>query len=272
MSLKTSSTPPSPNLKRHLLAAALSALVPGIGQLYLGKRRRALAIFALLVVISMGFWPLRLPRSYTNLILLIWLLIALTLYAVCEALLGRDVIPSGRVSRWWILAAIPIQYVGLKLLCMSLLFGSGFRPATSIGSSMEPTLLNGEHIVYDTAYYWSQPKHRGDIIVFHHRDSLFMKRIVALGGDTIEGNEQQILLNGQSLRENSDNRRFGPLTVAPGSYFVLGDNLSMSFDSRESSFGMVDDKAIVGKALYVYQLTGRPLSRRLDGGSPAKEP
>ena len=198
------------------------------------------------------------------------MLLPLSVYAVFEALLGRDVTPSARLSRWWILAAIPIHYIGFNLLFMSLLFGSGFHPATSVGTSMQPTLVNKEHIVYDAACYRSQPKRRGDIVVFHHRDSLFMKRIVALGGDTIEGNEQQILLNGQPLRDNSDARRFGPVTIAPGNYFVLGDDLDMSFDSRESGFGLVDDKAIIGKALYAYRFTGTPLSHRLDEGSFAK--
>lgn len=254
-------TPPRPNTKRHLAAAALSAVVPGAGQFYLGKRRKAVATFAVLIAVSIGFWPFRMPRSYTNLMLLIWALILLSLYAVYEALFGRDLIPSCRPSRWWILAAIPIHYIGFTLLFTALLFGSGFHTARIVGSSMEPLLVNRDRLVYDTACYHSQPKRRGDIIVFHHRVSLFVKRIVAIGGDTVEGNEQEILLNGQPLRDNSDSRRFGPVTVAPGNYFVLGDNLGMSFDSRESTFGLVGDNAIVGKALYAYQITGRPLSR-----------
>jgi hypothetical protein len=46
----------------------------------------------------------------------------------------------------------------------------------------------------------------------------------------------------------------------------LGDNLDMSLDSRTPSFGLVDENSIVGKALYSYQFTNTPLSRRLDQG------
>lgn len=265
--------PTTPNLKRHLVAAALSAVVPGTGQLYLGKRQKALTILVVLIAVSIGFWPLRLPHSYPSLVLLTWALLALSLYSVFEALLAKDTAPSARISRWWILAAIPLHYIGFNVLFTSLLLGSGFHPATNLGSSMQPTLADRERFVYDTAYYRSQPKRRGDIVIFHQQDSLLIKRIAAIAGDTIGGKQQQILLNGQPLNEpflgptppandNPAGRSFAPVTVRSGQYFVLGDNLDMSFDSR--SFGLVDESSIVGKALYSYRLTGTPLCRRLD--------
>jgi signal peptidase I len=265
---------PAPKLKRHFIAAALSAVVPGAGPLYLGKRRKAVVIFFILVAISIGFWPLRLPRSYSSLTILIWVLLTLSLYAVCEALFARDAASSGRLSRWWIFAAIPLHYLGFNLLFTSLLFGSGFHTARNLGSSMEPTLSNRERLVYDTDCYRSHPKSRGDIIIFHHADSLFIKRITAIGGDAIEGNHQRILLNGQPLGDpfisdkfsskDPDRYTFGPVTVPRGKYFVLGDNPDMSLDSRTPTFGLVDENAIVGKALYSYQFINTPLSRRLD--------
>lgn len=257
--------PTAPHL-RHLIAAALSAVVPGAGQFCLGKRRKGLLILVVLVVVSIGFWPLRLPRSYQALLFLGWVLLPLSLYAVYEALLGRDVTSSGRLSRWWILAVIPLHYIGFNLLFTSLLFGSGFHTARNLGSSMLPTLANKERFVYDTSYYRSQPKRRGDIVVLQHRDSLFIKRIAAVGGEKIEGNGQKILLNGQPLNDISATDTFGPVTVLSGKYFVLGDNLDMSLDSRTPSFGLVDENSIVGKALYSYQFTNVPLSRRLDQG------
>ena len=128
---------------------------------------------------------------------------------------------------------------------------------------MKPTLANGERFVYDMAYSRSQTKRRGDVVIFHHQDSLFIKRITGIPGDTIEGKQQQIFLNGHPVSELSSNA-FPPVTVTAGKYFVLGDNLDMSNDSRIPGFGLVDENAIVGKALYSYQFTGTPLSRRLD--------
>jgi signal peptidase I len=258
-------TPPPASLKRHLIAAALSAFVPGAGQLYLGKRQKAMVIFVILIAASIGFWPLRLPRSFPGLAFLIWVLLPLSLYAVYEALLGRNVTSSSRLSKWRILPLIPIHYLGLNLLFTSLLFGSGFHTARNLGSAMEPTLANRQRFVYDTACYRSQPKCSGDIVVFHYRDSLFIKRIAGVGGDTIEGNEKQILVNGQPIRSNADARPFAPVTVAKGKYFVLGDNLDVSLDSRTPSFGLVDEDAIIGKVLYSYQFTDTQVYRRLDG-------
>jgi signal peptidase I len=244
-----------------------------MGQLFLGKRRKAIPLIVVFVMASAGFWPLRLPRSYPGLLLLAWLLLPLSLFAVYDALFGRDATPSERLSRWWILPAIPIHYIGFNILFTLLLFGSGFRTARNLGSSMEPALSNNERFVYDTACYRSQAKRRGDIVIMHYRNALFIKRIVAIGGDTIEGKQQQILLNGQPLSgqsiwysTTSDAAidAFGPVTIPAGKYFVLGDNMNMSLDSRTPGFGLVDANAIVGKALYSYQFISAPLFRRLN--------
>ena len=251
----------------------MSALVPGTGQLFLRKRRKAIAIIIVLATVSLGFWPLRLPRSYFSLVSMIWVLLLLSLFAVYDALFTRDTSTSQRVSWWWVLAAIPLHYVGFNILFTALLFGSGFHTARNVGSSMEPTLPDGSRFVYDTAYYRSHPVRRGDVVVLRVRDRLFIKRVAAIGGDTVEGREGKILLNGEPLSEPTIWHKFPPgtyasldtfhpVTVPPGKYFVLGDNLDMSNDSR--SFGLVDANAIVGKALYSYQFAHAPLSSRLD--------
>jgi hypothetical protein len=79
---------------------------------------------------------------------------------------------------------------------------------------MQPTLANKARFPYHTAYYRLQPKRRGDVVVCHYRDSLFIKRIAAGGGDTIEGNGQQILLSGQPLNHTSATQSFGPVTFS----------------------------------------------------------
>jgi signal peptidase I len=273
--------PASHNLRRHLIAAALSALLPGAGQLFLGKRLKGMILLVLLVTIASGFWPLRLPRSFLGVLLITWACLPLWLFAIFDALVGRDEKSQGRLSKWWLLAVLPLCCIGGNIFFTSLLFASGFRPLRVAASSMEPTIMRDERIVADMNYYHKHQGHRGEVVIVSRQsdsssvptagqDLLFVKRIIAIGGDTIEGKDQQLFLNGQIQREPFVNPlgshlqldRFGPVVVPSGKYFVMGDSRDISLDSR--SFGPVDASSIVGKALYVYRFQGQPLSRELN--------
>lgn len=169
--------------------------------------------------------------------------------------------------------------IGLALI-LALFIRAYFVQAFKIPSgSMIPTLLIGDHLlvnkfIYGTKIPFSDGKililrkpERGDIIVFrfpHEPDRDFIKRIVAVEGDTIEGKNKEIFLNGKKLsepyaqhtdiylitggREPRDN--FGPLAVPKDMYFVMGDNRDQSFDSRY--WGFVSSKDIRGKAFILY--------------------
>jgi signal peptidase I len=132
---------------------------------------------------------------------------------------------------------------------------------------MEPTIQKDDRIVVDTrAYRASLPQYQ-DVIVFRRTDDFAVKRIIAMGGDTIEGRAGQILLSGnlinESYVEHSKAQRrleasgddwmqsFGPITIPPNKYFVMGDNRDVSLDSRSPTFGLVDRSAITGRVLYV---------------------
>ena len=152
---------------------------------------------------------------------------------------------------------------------------------------MEPTISRDERIVADVYYYREHPERRGDVVIVRSRsddsadssnrgrDLLVVKRIVAIGGDRIEGKDQQIFLNGQIQNESFVQHKFplgrdpqldtfGPVVIPTGKYFVMGDSRDISLDSRTPSFGLVDAQSIVGRALYVYQFHGHPLSRELN--------
>ena len=113
------------------------------------------------------------------------------------------------------------------------------------------------------AYRHMQPAHES-IIVFNRpneRGVLVIKRVIAIGSDTIRSVNGQIYLNDKILNEpyvshtggaTDDMMNFGPIKIPPGKLFVMGDDRDISLDSREVGFGLVDDSDVIGGALYVF--------------------
>jgi len=149
--------------------------------------------------------------------------------------------------------------------------------------SMKNTFLIGDHLfvgkfIYGTRIPFTdrvvfplRKLHRRDIIVFRfplEPDKDFIKRCMALPGDTVEMRDKKLYVNGElqdepyvihadretyslsdtSAQSGRDN--FGPVTVPDGKYFVMGDNRDASYDSR--FWGFLERKYIKGKALFVY--------------------
>ena len=124
------------------------------------------------------------------------------------------------------------------------------------GSSMLPTLTEGEMIIINKLSYYLDEPERGDIIVLHFpndRSREFIKRLIGLPGDRIEIGNGMVAVNGRMLDEpyiNDDPAYTGSWTVPEGQYFVLGDNRNNSSDSHIWSFLPRED--IVGKAWLIY--------------------
>jgi signal peptidase I len=125
------------------------------------------------------------------------------------------------------------------------------------GSSMEPTLFNGEFVLVNKlAYKFGSPK-LGEVIVFHYpRDPAqeYIKRVIGVPGNSIEISNGQVLVDGQLIEEPyiAASPTYGPQhwLVPSGSLFVLGDNRNNSSDSH--TWGMVPMDYVVGKAFAVY--------------------
>jgi len=124
------------------------------------------------------------------------------------------------------------------------------------GSSMEPSLHNGELVVINRlAYRWADPS-RGEIIVFRYPldpDRRFIKRIIGLPGDTVVVQEGTVIVNGTPLEEPyiyAEPLYDGEWKVEEGRFFVLGDNRNNSSDSQ--NWGTLESENIIGKAVVVY--------------------
>lgn len=145
--------------------------------------------------------------------------------------------------------------------------------------SMIPTLLIGDHLLVTKFIYGVKPPlmenkilvidkpKRGDIIVFKYPEDPnrdFIKRVIAIEDDIIEGKDKKVYVNGKQIdepyirytdsyihpRELDPRDNFGPVVVPKGKVFVMGDNRDHSYDSR--FWGFVDLKDIRGKALIIY--------------------
>lgn len=132
------------------------------------------------------------------------------------------------------------------------------------GSSMYPSLVNHERLIVDKLSYFIGDPKRGEIVVFRFpkdesRD--FIKRVIAVGGDTIEMRAGQVFVNGQQLQENyiylqdpkgKNISDFRKTTVPKDTIFVLGDNRNNSEDSRFADVGFVPLKLVKGRALAAF--------------------
>jgi signal peptidase I len=148
--------------------------------------------------------------------------------------------------------------------------------------SMEPNLLVGDHLIVnrmifaptvtglERAILPDRPIRRGDIIVFKfpqdpERD--FIKRVIGLPGDELAMRQKKVYINGTPLDEpyahflqppsvdgqpQGDIRleNYGPVTVPPGQYFMMGDNRDNSEDSRY--WGFLPATYVKGRALFIY--------------------
>ena len=147
-----------------------------------------------------------------------------------------------------------------------------YEPMYIASGSMEPTLYLGQHLILDKLVFKFREPERGEIIVFRSpvgEDHESVKRVIAKEGDTIEIRTKEVLVNGEKLFEPYvkhtrpgellDGDNLGPLTVPPGSLFVLGDNRDTSSDSSPWNRPSTGEKiyflplpAVTGKIRGIY--------------------
>jgi signal peptidase I len=122
--------------------------------------------------------------------------------------------------------------------------------------SMAPNLQPGQYVIVDKLSYRFGSPQRGDVVVFQYPlapDKDYIKRIIALPGETISIANGVVIVGGQALAEPyiaSLPLQGGTWTLGPDQYFVMGDNRNNSSDSR--SWGPLARQYLIGKAVLVY--------------------
>lgn len=124
------------------------------------------------------------------------------------------------------------------------------------GTAMEPTIENSETIFVNKILYLFKNPGKGDVIVFlpngNEYSNYYVKRIVAIPGDTVQIIEGRLYVNGEMEEESFDKMEMAGIAenlirVGSGEYFVLGDSRNSGEDSRSGNIGLVKEEFIEGK-------------------------
>jgi signal peptidase I len=260
-------------ISRSPVAAGLfSLIIPGLGQVYNGQLKKGIVFYALPIIVSLLLLKAGVQYKFFGMVIYAVLIFSIYIFIVFDAV--RTASKTGAFSlkpynRWYVYLLVLFLNFGINTSLEATfkkdLFGLKAYKIPS--STMVPTLLIGDHLMVDIGYYKTSKPARNDIIVFKYTqdDKMvdFIKRVIAIEGDTIESKDKVIYLNGQRLEEpfvihedgdsipmSEPKDNFGPLTVPEGKLFVFGDNRDRSYDSR--FLGFIDTEAVKGKALYIY--------------------
>ena len=149
------------------------------------------------------------------------------------------------------------------LVVFMLVYVLFFRVVVVVGPSMNDTLIAGDRLLLVSGLLYNNPK-LGDIVVAS-KDSFrngepIIKRVIATEGQTVDIDFKSgtVYVDGvaleepyiSSLTDQNEGLDF-PLTVSEGCIFVMGDNRGNSLDSRSPQIGLIDEREILGKAIFL---------------------
>ncbi len=147
----------------------------------------------------------------------------------------------------------------MALICVLIVMTFFFRIIDVDGPSMEPTLINTDKVVITDLFY---TPHQGDIVVISHGeqyDKALIKRVIATPGQDlkIDYENNKVYVDGKLLEEDyiqgvtrQGDRPADEVNgiIPEGKVFVMGDNRSVSLDSRFYEIGLINISDIIGKA------------------------
>jgi signal peptidase I len=283
--------------RRPFLALLLSVAATGLGHIYCGQLAKGLILFftsfAFAPIIVMTLQQMTSGWAFAAAIGSILLLVAVFLYALMDAFVLAKRIGAGYLlkeyNRWYIYLIFIVVAVSYPANLSQSIKHHLFQAFRIPSVSMVPSILRGDHVFINKAVYQRQAPRRGEVIVFIYPDDRhknYIKRIVAMPGDTIEVKDHRVYINDQPLAyEPPPSQALSPISkqvseevlaeingpsrylVVPGHQpgqladyprtrvphgycFVLGDNRDHSQDSRQ--FGPLPLADILGRVDFIY--------------------
>ncbi|HGJ66941.1 TPA: signal peptidase I [bacterium] len=124
------------------------------------------------------------------------------------------------------------------------------------GASMEPTFMQGDHVIINRLAYKSKKPEKNDIIAVKTGWLMIVKRVFGVTGDVVELKGNKLFINSNLIKLDTDDehtlkrRNFGPSIISDHHVFVMGDNPDHSIDSRD--YGMIKYEEIYGKVFMIY--------------------
>lgn len=279
--------------RNPLAACLLSIAATGLGHIYCGRLVKGLILF----FVSFAFAPLIVVASnsassnFMPAIVLgsLLLMFAAFVYALVDSgLLARKLkcYQLKEYNRWYLYVLLIVVAAGYPTNLAHSIRTHVLQAFHVPSSAMVPGILPGDRILLNKAVYKTQAPERGDVVIFTHPDDRsldYVKRLVALPGDTVEIRENILIVNGKPvdnpevpastvdfkpeksqtvLMEQNGAARYpivvnstkpqnmAKTTVPHGHCFLMGDNRGKSIDSR--NFGPVPMADIQGRLDYIY--------------------
>ncbi|MCM3160302.1 MULTISPECIES: signal peptidase I [Metabacillus] len=166
-------------------------------------------------------------------------------------------------SKMWEWTKAIVLAVGLAMIIRIFLF----EPYLVEGSSMDPTLHDGDRLFVNKTLKFIGEIDKGDIVIIDGKEEniRYVKRVIGVPGDKVSAQDGKVYVNGTVIEEpylDSNEKEaesigidltddFEEIEVPNGNYFVMGDNRLNSMDSR-NGLGLIEKDRILGKSEFIF--------------------
>ena len=153
-----------------------------------------------------------------------------------------------------------IIYALIVIVCVNVVPKYVIQRTIITGRSMERSFQDGDNVLVEKLFFRFSDPERFDVVMFYpygvEDEDYYVKRVIALPGETIQIIGDDIYIDGELLEENYGKQAITyqgiaeePITLGSDEYFLMGDNRKVSFDSRYEEVGPISRDLIEGRAL-----------------------